>query len=45
VFLAGDLVAAPGMRGEVSINSGLLAARAALRHAAHRPAETPISGG
>jgi phytoene dehydrogenase-like protein len=45
VFLAGDLVAAPGMRGEVSINSGLLAAGAALRHAAHRPAETPISGG
>ncbi len=43
VFLAGDLVAAPGMRGEVSINSGLLAARAALRHAAHRPARTPIS--
>jgi phytoene dehydrogenase-like protein len=45
VFLAGDLVAAPGMRGEVSINSGLLAARAALRHAAQRSAETPISGG
>ena len=45
VFLAGDLVAAPGMRGEVSINSGLLAARAALRHAAHRPARTSISGG
>jgi phytoene dehydrogenase-like protein len=45
VFLAGDLVAAPGMRGEVSINSGLLAAGAALRHAAHCPAETPISGG
>ena len=45
VFLAGDLVAAPGMRGEVSINSGLLAARAALRHAAHRPAETPIGRG
>jgi hypothetical protein len=45
VFLAGDLVAAPGMRGEVSINSGLLAARAALRHAAHRPAETPIGHG
>jgi hypothetical protein len=29
VFLAGDLVAAPGMRGEVSINSALAAARAA----------------
>ena len=44
VFLAGDLVAAPGMRAEVSINSGLLAARAALRHAAHRSARTPVSG-
>lgn len=32
VFLAGDLVAAPGMRAEVSINSGLRAAAAALRH-------------
>ncbi len=31
VFLAGDMVAAPGMRGEISINSGVLAARAALR--------------
>jgi hypothetical protein len=29
VFLAGDLVAAPGMRGEVSINSALEAARLA----------------
>jgi phytoene dehydrogenase-like protein len=29
VFLAGDLVAAPGMRGEVSINSALTAARLA----------------
>jgi hypothetical protein len=29
VFLAGDLVAAPGMRGEVSINSALVAARLA----------------
>ena len=28
VFLAGDLVAAPGLRAEVSINSGVLAARA-----------------
>jgi phytoene dehydrogenase-like protein len=45
VFLAGDLVAAPGMRGEVSINSGLLAARAALQHAAHRSAGTLISRG
>ena len=32
VFLAGDLVAAPGLRAEVSINSGLRAARAALEH-------------
>ena len=29
LFLAGDLVAAPGMRGEVSINSALTAARLA----------------
>ena len=33
VYLAGDLVAAPGIRAEVSINSGLAAARAALEHA------------
>jgi hypothetical protein len=33
VYLAGDMVAAPGIRGEVSINSGLRAARAALEHA------------
>ena len=33
VYLAGDLVAAPGIRAEVSINSGLAAARAALQHA------------
>jgi hypothetical protein len=31
IFLAGDLVAAPGMRAEISINSALLAADAALR--------------
>lgn len=36
VFLAGDLVAAPGMRGEISINSALHAAR--LATAAHRGA-------
>ncbi|WP_017592903.1 FAD-dependent oxidoreductase [Nocardiopsis potens] len=30
VFLAGDMVAAPGMRGEISLNSGVAAARAAL---------------
>ncbi|MBF6071487.1 NAD(P)-binding protein [Nocardia farcinica] len=30
VFLAGDMVAAPGMRGEISINSALHAARAAV---------------
>jgi FAD dependent oxidoreductase len=40
VFLAGDLVAAPGMRGEVSINSGLLAAGAALRATGRRAAGT-----
>jgi hypothetical protein len=32
VYLAGDLVAAPGMRGEVSINSALVAARLASDH-------------
>ncbi|MEO3892242.1 FAD-dependent oxidoreductase [Nonomuraea sp. B5E05] len=31
VFLAGDLVAAPGMRGEISINSAIKAADGALR--------------
>ncbi|KAA8886846.1 NAD(P)-binding protein [Nocardia colli] len=33
VYLIGDQVAAPGMRGEISINSALLAARAATRTA------------
>ncbi|QFG24179.1 FAD-dependent oxidoreductase [Actinomadura sp. WMMB 499] len=33
VFLAGDMVAAPGMRGEISINSALRAASGALRAA------------
>lgn len=33
VFLAGDMVAAAGMRGEISINSALEAARGALRAA------------
>jgi phytoene dehydrogenase-like protein len=36
VFLAGDLVAAPGMRAEVSINSALVAARLATAHPAAR---------
>jgi glycine/D-amino acid oxidase-like deaminating enzyme len=39
VYLAGDLVAAPGMRGEVSINSALVAARLAtesVARATHR---------
>jgi hypothetical protein len=36
VFLAGDLVAAPGMRGEVSINSGVAAARLATARPAGR---------
>lgn len=36
VFLAGDLVAAPGMRGEVSINSALEAARLATARSAVR---------
>ena len=30
VYLAGDMVAAPGMRGEISVNSALVAARSAL---------------
>ncbi|ASO18619.1 phytoene dehydrogenase-like protein [Actinoalloteichus hoggarensis] len=30
VFLAGDMVAAPGMRGEIAMNSAVTAARAAL---------------
>lgn len=33
VFLAGDMVAAPGMRGEIAMNSALHAARLALRSA------------
>jgi phytoene dehydrogenase-like protein len=36
VFLAGDLVAAPGMRGEVSVNSALAAARLATATSAVR---------
>lgn len=38
VFLAGDMVAAPGMRGEIAINSGVLAAERALRAARAHPA-------
>jgi hypothetical protein len=34
VFLVGDLVAAPGVRAEISINSALKAARLAVAHAA-----------
>ncbi|MGV9771098.1 FAD-dependent oxidoreductase [Streptosporangium sp. NPDC003464] len=37
VFLAGDMVAAPGMRGEISINSAIRAAAGAVRAAAARP--------
>ncbi|UNO38805.1 NAD(P)/FAD-dependent oxidoreductase [Streptomyces sp. MST-110588] len=36
VFLAGDMVAAPGMRGEISINSALRAAAGAVRAAKGR---------
>ncbi|MGC4935326.1 NAD(P)-binding protein [Gordonia sp. DT30] len=32
VYLVGDMVAAPGMRGEISINSALVAAAAAAPH-------------
>ena len=42
VFLAGDLVAAPGMRAEVSINSALHAARLATAQA-RRP-RTTVAG-
>jgi phytoene dehydrogenase-like protein len=42
VFLAGDSVAAPGILAETSINSGIEAARLALRAvAARRPAPVP----
>ena len=37
VFLAGDLVAAPGMRAEVSLNSALHAARLATAASRHAP--------
>jgi phytoene dehydrogenase-like protein len=45
VFLAGDLVAAPGMRAEVSINSALVAARlatAASRRSGRRALGSPV---
>lgn len=38
VFLAGDMVAAPGLLSEVAWASGTEAARLALEQAAHRPA-------
>ncbi|MDA2811033.1 NAD(P)-binding protein [Nocardiopsis sp. RSe5-2] len=38
VLLAGDMVAAPGMRGEISINSALRAASLALRQTARTKA-------
>jgi phytoene dehydrogenase-like protein len=37
VYLVGDMVAAPGMRGEVSINSAVTAARLATAAALRRP--------
>jgi RNA polymerase sigma factor (sigma-70 family) len=42
VWLAGDQVAVPGLLSEVSVNSALAAARAAL--AATRVGQTPITG-
>ncbi|WP_067972525.1 FAD-dependent oxidoreductase [Nocardiopsis trehalosi] len=39
VFLAGDMVAAPGMRGEISVNSALRAARGAVTAAGLHPAD------
>lgn len=41
VFLAGDMVAAPGMRGEVAINSALLAAESAVASARTRSSTRP----
>jgi NAD(P)-binding Rossmann-like domain len=41
VFLAGDLVAAPGMRAEVSINSALVAARLAAARPVTRATIAP----
>ncbi len=41
VFLAGDMVAAPGMLSEVSFASGLQASRRALRHAGPSSQITP----
>lgn len=38
VFLAGDMVAAPGMRGEIAVNSGVLAAERATRATGAAPA-------
>ncbi|AYF76406.1 FAD-dependent oxidoreductase [Nocardia yunnanensis] len=40
IFLAGDMVAAPGMRGEIAINSGVFAAAAAVAAARGRSAQT-----
>ncbi|WP_283137816.1 NAD(P)-binding protein [Rhizohabitans arisaemae] len=41
VFLAGDMVAAPGMRGEISVNSAIKAAEGAVRAAAGKVGAAP----
>lgn len=43
IFLAGDMVAAPGLLGEVSINSAIHAARGALQTAGIREDRTPVA--
>ncbi|MEV5575801.1 FAD-dependent oxidoreductase [Spirillospora sp. NPDC052269] len=40
VYLVGDMVAAPGMRGEISINSAIAAARLATTYGTAKPART-----
>lgn len=35
IFLAGDMVAAPGMRGEIAMNSAMVAAQAAIQSLQH----------
>ena len=43
VFLAGDMVAAPGLLGEVSINSAIQAARGAVQAAGIREDREPVN--
>ncbi len=43
IFLAGDMVAAPGLLGEVSINSAIQAAHGAVRAAGIREDRKPVA--